>query len=315
MINKPFSYWTRESKKSVDGEPVFLFIPVSENEVKKLEDELEKASALYDKLESEIADIQSQMDSENPDEQSSLRTEILKKRAEQSKAKANKASLHTKIDNCNAIKMISFEIQRLKDRYLYTEALSIENFINGKENGKVITSPAKIMEDIYKFENFGVSMTPICFDALAKGIKDSYFELTPVNKEFIENDIPRSAVKMFASICYSHIQEKEKEQEALYQASIAKGKNFEKETYDSDQPNFYDVPVSDFKSWYADSAFCTQNITHMKEALKIHKYISCNAGRLDFTIIAKKGAKKGSAVKVMRFCKDKLENLAPQKDN
>lgn len=315
MTNKKFSYWTKQLKKYGEDEQAFLFTSLNEDEIKKLEEELNEANTNYEKLESEIMDIQAQLGDKDSDEQASLRAKILTKRAEQSKYKATMANHTTRISNCHTIKMVSFEIQRLKDQYLFTESLSIENFINGCENGKIITTPSKVHEDIYRFENFGVNMNPSCFDALAKEIKESYFSLKPIYVEFITNDVPTHAVETFARICYSHIQEKETEQEALYQAALAAGKEFEKDTYDSDLPGYYDVPVSDFKSWHTDSVFGNQNITHMKEALKIHKFICCNTGRLDFTIIAKKGNKKGSAVKVMRFDKALLQKINDKQGN
>lgn len=158
-----------------------------------------------------------------------------------------------------------FRVTRLKDVYSRKEALCIDIIRHGIEDGKLISKSTKILEDIYQLEDFGVYMTVPCFDELARVIREKYFELMAIDREYIENDLPEVIVKQFVELCVEHW----KEDDAVVINNTAS--------------NLLYVPVSIIKEWHNDSAYRRFSLTDIKEALAIYGYTKTNAGRNDYT--------------------------------
>lgn len=185
----------------------------------------------------------------------------------------------------NRIGSLLFIVTRLKDKYTRKEAIAISIQNNGADNGKVITSISNIAEDVYKLEQFGVYLTPPYADELAKIIMNNYYEMTVIEQEYIENDVPLEMITEFIKVCsqfdiLKYINEKDK--------------------------RYIDIPVSDFKSIHNDSVFRKYNLTDIKEALSIYGFAYTNAGRNDYT--------KAGTGKVVRLFTEKITELVGLKN-
>lgn len=182
---------------------------------------------------------------------------------------------------------IKYKITRLKDIYSMEEAIRIQVFNNDIEDGVVITSTSKIGEDIYKLEKYGISMSPLYFDELAKIIKDHYFDIEITKREYIDNEITEYAIKAFVKFCCHQMG-------ATLEDYLAKdGKH-------------YDVKTTDISAWYKESPFQRYLLHDIKEALIIYGYVGKpTKGRTDCTI---------GGQKVIRFYKDKLDEIKDEED-
>ncbi|MBQ3794858.1 MAG: hypothetical protein II842_01005 [Butyrivibrio sp.] len=177
-----------------------------------------------------------------------------------------------------------FRVTRLKDVYSRKEALRIDIIRNKVEDGSLVSASTRIADDIYRLEDYGVYMSVASFDELARFIRDKYFELNAIDREYIENDIPESIVRQFVELCAEHWKE---------DASAVIDNTASKLLY---------VPVSTIKEWHNDSAYRRFPLTDIKEALAIYGYTKTNAGRNDYT-----DRKHG---KVIAFWSDRFMEIA-----
>lgn len=254
-------YWEYEI---VEGKCNISFTTVEDLE-KKLADskELEKS---YGK---EVKENEKNMGSAKTAEEKTKYTEdylISKQKYIDNKKDISKYEEYEKISKRN--KGMSLTVERLKDMYSRKESVSVIINYNGKEDGKIISTISKIKEDVYRLEEYGVFLTAPYYDKLAIIIRDIYFDLTPQEKEYIENEVSKSVADTFYKICLEEINEYNK---------TAKDKI-------TMNGNEYYVPVKLFKEWYVNSSFKRYGITELKEALSIYGYARTNTGRNDLTV-------------------------------
>lgn len=166
-----------------------------------------------------------------------------------------------------------FEVRRLKDRYSRKEGLAIDIIREGIQDGKIVTAIGLLDKDIFKLEEFGVYLSPQHYGALSKIIRENYFALAALEKDFIGNDVPEQALKRFAQICYEQIME-----------GMQKGdKGIEKDSTEK----WYHVVPSMLETWYEESGFRTFKLASLKEALVIYGYAKANPGRNDLYVLNK----------------------------
>lgn len=187
----------------------------------------------------------------------------------------------------NRYHQIKYQITRLKDIYSREEVIHIQVLNDCIEDGVVITSTSKIGEDIYKLEKYGISMSPLYFDELAKIIKDRYFDIKITERDYIDNEIPQNVIKVFVEFCRQQMG-----------ATL--------EDYLAKDGEHYDVKTTDLSAWYKESPFQRYLLRDIKEALIIYGYVGKpTKGRTDCTI---------GGQKVIRFYKDKLDKIKYEED-
>lgn len=257
MLQK-YKYWSCEMHES----KAIIYLSVYDDLVKKLED----AEMEMQKAEESRKVAKSQLDVANLENIHSVKLkysidndEYIKKRAELSKLEEQQL-IYTRNNG------MKISVERLKDVYSRKENVIATLVINGINDGKVISTVGKIKEDIYKLEDFGVYLTAPYYDELAKMIANIYYDIKVREEKFIENDVPESAVKAFASMIYAEI-------------------NDSKEDFvNKKDSGYYDIPVKIFKGWYENSAFRRFTLTSLKEALILHGYARANKGRNEYTV-------------------------------
>lgn len=160
------------------------------------------------------------------------------------------------------LEKFSFEVVRLKDIYSFEEVLKIKAFYDGKEYGTRISKVSKLDTEIVALADIGINLSRVEYIELSNLIKKNYYNLEPQEREAIENNISDITVNAILAFYREYVQEKQIEP----------------------KDGFYNIRVEDFKDEFSKSSFRRYNITDIKEALKIRKYIKCNAGRNDLAI-------------------------------
>lgn len=257
---------------------------ISIKDVKDIESDIEKAQSLTDKA---LTDLQTA--EENYKQACKDKKNIQQRGLERTQAEKDYRLAKEKVDRLKLTQTViirnqtkSLKVERLKDIYTRKENLCITLLTNGIDDGKIVTTIGKLNNDIHGLDEYGVYLLPPYYDDLKKILMDKYYELTPIEKEFIDNSIPQNTVMKFASLCKRQILDNN--------IAVDNG--------------YYNVPVKDFKTWHTDSLFRRFSITELKEALILHGYCRSNSGRNDYT-----DSKMG---KTVSFYASKLEEL---KDN
>lgn len=230
-----------------------------------LESEIATAKKKLEEVEAERAEAKKNRDNAKEEELTNYRYQYYTKDSEyvQSKAGISKLEEHLKIKRRN--KGIEIEVHRLKDTYSRKESVCVILLCNSVEEARINSTPSMINEDIYKLEEYGVYLTSPYYDELANAIRDIYFDLEVTEREFIDNDIPKEAVKAIVKMCNEELK--------------TSG-----EYYIDKEEKYYNIPVKDFKKWYESSAFRRFSLTSIKEALIIHGYARGNKGRNEHTV-------------------------------
>lgn len=202
-------------------------------------------------------------------------------------AKENVKKVKMQETAINRNKNKELKIERAKDVYTRKESIYITVMSGGKEDGRVITTIANVDKDIHELELYGIYIGAVYYyDELKRLIKDLYYELSPINKEFIENNLPANLIEDFVLTC----------KEQIINCGI-KPTN-----------GYYDVEVQTFNEWYKESGFTRFKLTELKEGLIIYDYCRHNRGRNDFTV-SKKVDGQDKAFKVISFKAAKLKGL------
>ena len=230
-----------------------------------LESKIATAKEKLEEVEAERAEAKKNRDNAKEEELTNYRYQYYAKDKEyvQIKAEISKLEEHLKVKKRN--KGMEIGVQRLKDKYSRKESVSVILLCNSVEEARINSTPSMINEDIYKLEEYGVYLTPPYYDELANAIRDIYFDLEVTEREFIDNDIPKEAVKAIVKMC----------REELKSCG---------EYYIDKEEKYYNIPVKDFKQWYESSAFRRFSLTSIKEALIIHGYARGNKGRNEHTV-------------------------------
>lgn len=253
-----YRYWSCELRESKGIISLIVYKDIDEKlkraeaEIKKAEEKRKEAKEKLETADSEnihSAKLKYSMDND----------EYIKKRAELSKLEEQQL-VHTRNTGVEVC------VERLKDIYSRKENIIVTLIINDVSDGKVISTVGKIKEDIYKLEDFGIYLTAPYYDELAKMIANIYYDIKVREEKFIENDVPESAVKAFASMIYAEIKDSDE--------------NF----VNKKDSGYYDIPVKIFKGWYENSAFRRFTLTNLKEALILHGYARANKGRNEYTV-------------------------------
>lgn len=283
FTKEKYSYW----QCSVDNKKCTVSMIAMDSE--ELDRELNKAIENVQKFEKEKSDLQSQRkNAKDNEEVSKINRKILDVESQYRTVYANGKTLEDKIGYYKRYNSIVYEVMRLKDIYTREEAVRIQIINNGIVDGCIITSTNKIGEDIYKLEKYGISMSPLYFDELAKIIKNNYFDIEPTEREYIDNEISENAVQAFVEFCRQKM-----------------GKTLG--DYISKDGVYYDVKTTDITSWYKECPVRRFNLRDIKEALIIYGYVSKpTKGRTDCTI---------NGQKVLRFCKEIMDKIEYVEDD
>ena len=169
----------------------------------------------------------------------------------------------------------TIHVERLKDIYSRMESVSVKIFSNGVEDGKIVSTVSKIKEDIYKLGEYGLFLPAPYSDELAQIIIDIYFDLKPIERFFIENNVSETAIRAFYEMCISLVEEYFDSNEQ------SKDNEFKKIIL---KDGYYCVPVARFNKWYSESRFKRYSNTELREALIIHNYATANNGRNDYNV-------------------------------
>ena len=216
------------------------------------------------------------------DELSRINREILDIENQYRIAYAEGKGLEEKLSYYNRYHQITYQITRLKDIYSRQEAVRIDILNKGVEDGCIITSSSEIGEDIYKLEKYGIAMSPLYFDELAKIIKSNYFEIEPTERDYIDNEISQTTTEVFVDFCRQKM-----------------GRKIE--DYLSSDNDYYDVKTTDITSWYKECPLRRYSLRDIKEAMIIYGYVSKpTKGRTDCTIAGQK---------VIRFYRNIMDKL------
>ena len=182
---------------------------------------------------------------------------------------------------------IAYQIVRLKDVYSRQEAIYLQIMNDGEGDGVIISNTSKIAEDIYKVENYGISMQPSYLDELAKIICAHYFDMAVTERNYIDNEIPKGVIQKFAEFCRQKM-----------------GKDLQ--VYLSHDKPHYDVKTTDLNDWYKESPVRRYTFRDIKEALIIYEYVDKpTKGRTDCTI---------GGQKVIRFFTSVLDKISYEED-
>lgn len=192
-----------------------------------------------------------------------------------------------KLDCYRRYSRIIYQIIRLKDIYSREEAVLIQVINKDIEDGMIITSTSKIAEDIYKLEKYGIAMSPLYFDELAKIIKSNYFDIEITERDYIDNEIPQKVIQVFAESCREKM-----------------GSNLE--NYLAKDKVHYDVRTTDLSAWHKESPVRRYALKDIKEAMIIYGYVDKpTKGRTDCTI---------GGQKVIRFYRNIIDKIEYAED-
>lgn len=268
MLQK-YKFWSYDIPETFERK--MAIVTLKENE--GFEEELKKAMGEMEEAEANRNEMKKQLDDANGDNIHSIKLQYSTKSDKYIEKRAEVSRLEEQHLIQSRNRGMKVCVERLKDVYSRKENIIVTLIINNVSDGKVISTVGKIKEDIYKLEDFGVYLTAPYYDELAKLIANIYYDIDIQEREFIENDVPQSAVKAFARMICEEIEESE-------------------ESFINDK-GYYDIPVKIFKGWYDNSSFRRFTLTNLKEALIIHGYAKANKGRNEYTV-----AKVGKVVRL-----------------
>lgn len=281
FTNEKYAYWECE----VEGK--ICTVKMIEMDTEEAEKELEDIKKTVQDLNQKKNELKKKKEEQlkkncSEEETANIHRQSLEIESKYRTAYAKGKREEEKLLYFNRYSNITYEITRLKDIYSSEEAIHIQALNKGVANGIIVTSTSKIGEDIYKLEKYGISMTPLYFDELAKIIKDNYFDVECTDREYIDNEIPKKVIKIFVEMCRQKMGEDIKE-------------------YLAKDTIHYDVETKTLKEWYLESPMRRYSLTEIKEAMIIYGYTEKpNKGRTDCTIANKK---------VVRFHKNIMDNI------
>lgn len=271
-------------------------IKMIDMDIKGKEDELDKIVGSLIELSEEKEELKKRRDklrkkggdeAENNDEVSRIQRELLDKESQYRTGYAKGKREEEKLTYYKRYKEIKYQITRLKDTYSREEAVRIQILNNGIEDGMIITSTAKMAEDIYKLEKYGIAMSPLYFDELAKIIKNHYFIIGITERDYIDNEISKIAIRAFTEFCLGKM-------------------GSDLESYLAKDKVHYDVKTTDLSAWYRESPFRRYALREIKEAMIIYGYVDRpTKNRTDCTI---------DGQKVIRFHKSIIDEIGNAED-
>lgn len=270
MLQK-YKFWSYDIPETFERKMAIVTLKEKEG----FEEELKKAMGELEEAEANRNKMGKQLDEANGDNIHSIKLQYSTKSDKYIEKRAEVSRLEEQHLIQTRNRGMKVCVERLKDVYSRKENIIVTLTINDVSDGKVISTVGKIKEDIYKLEDFGVYLTAPYYDELAKMIANIYYDTAVQDREFIENDVPESAVRAFAKLIYAEIRDS-------------------KEDFVNKKDNeYYDIPVKTFKGWYENSAFRRFTLTSLKEALIIHGYAKANKGRNEYTV-----AKTGKVIRL-----------------
>ena len=159
-----YRYWSVELK----NENCVIDLRNNDNEDALIEETSEKLKI----LESEKAELKKKRDNATAEERASISVDYLAKESQcmETKSVLSKLEEHNKVHKRN--KDMHIKVQRQKDKYSRKESVRVVLLIGGIEDARINSTSAKIKDDIYKLEEYGVYLTPPYYDELAKIIRD-----------------------------------------------------------------------------------------------------------------------------------------------
>lgn len=283
FTKEKYNYW----ECTIDNK--ICIVKMIDMDTETLKNELNEIIESVQNLEKEKAELQKERKAANDnDEVSKINRKILDIESQYRNEYAKGKAIEDKLGYYSRYSHIVYEVMRLKDIYSREEAVRIQILNNDIEDGFIITSTNKIGEDIYKIEKYGISMSPLYCDELAKIIKHNYFDIKPTEREYIDNEVPEKVVQAFIEFCRQKM-----------------GKTMEK--YLSKNGLYYDVETKDITSWHKECPMRRYGLKDIKEAMVIYGYVSKpTKGRTDCTI---------NGQKVLRFYKNIMDNLEYVEDD
>ena len=169
----------------------------------------------------------------------------------------------------------TFQLTRYKDSNTYEESLKIDCFLDGQDNGSIITDIFNLENDPKEFKRYGVVLSAIDFRDIRKVVEDNYLKLehTPVS---LEND---SRLKDLLEMVKEYVQQSD----YLVQDSLAY------------------ILVNDFNEIAADCGYFKYEMRTLRSKLADNEYIHKQGTRYA-------GIKRlrGKPERVIIFCADKL---------
>ena len=168
-----------------------------------------------------------------------------------------------RIQGIDEVEKFSFDVIRRKDMNTGDEVVRISAFCNNKAYGTIVTRLSEL-NDIHKpLSDKGIVFpTLVVARDLSDIIRKNYYCFEPQESEYINNNISDKVVEGVFELFCKYIQEQEIQGTDKY----------------------YSISVDEFKKEFENSAFRHNDISDIKEALKLGKYIYCNTGRTDHAI-------------------------------
>lgn len=169
----------------------------------------------------------------------------------------------------------SFKLERYKDSNTFEESLKISSFVNGADNGFIVTSIQDLRKDIVQLKKYGVLLSTIEFHDLQQKIEDNYLTLKPVTMSLASDtrvdDLLAAAIEyvdgnadlITNDLCY--------------------------------------VPVNEFNSIAEDCGFYKYEIKALRGQLNSQGYIRTSGNRLAITVRI-----KDKPTRVIAFKRNKL---------
>lgn len=272
-----------------------------------IEDKIIQACNKMKELETEISDYKKRMKEADDDDIQPLRFKQSTCESEYRQIKAQISKYEDKLKIYRHNKDIRLRCERMKDKYSRKECLSVVIVTATGDDGKIVSSSTRISNDIYKLEEFGIYLTEPYYDELSKIIRDIYFDLSAIEQEFIDNDVPRNAVEAFVEMLNEELNVTEKIKNPNTPKSGEEIVRTNREKYKSKDDSYYDIPVKDFKQLYDNSNFKRFTLTSIKEALIIHGYAKANRGRNDYNV--------ANVGKVIRLYVSEMEKIGTGDNN
>lgn len=169
----------------------------------------------------------------------------------------------------------SFKLERYKDSNTFEESLKISSFVNGADNGFIVTSIQDLGKDIVQLKKYGVLLSTIEFHDLQQEIENNYLTLQSVvmnlNGDTRIEELIASAIEyvdgnadlITNDLCY--------------------------------------VPVNEFNSMAEECGFYKYEIKALRGQLKSQGYIHTSGNRLAVTVRI-----KDKPTRVIAFIREKL---------
>ena len=177
----------------------------------------------------------------------------------------------------------SFKLERYKDDSTHEESLKISSFLNGSDNGFIVTTIYNLEKDITQLMKYGVVLSAIEFKDLHKEIQKNYLKLKTVPIS-LDSD-PR------------------------FDELIDSIKEYAKGNKDLIGDGLFKIPVIEFNELSEDCGFYGYEIKALRGQLNSQDYIHTSGGR--FAIVARV---RNKTTRVIAFKLDKLGIKDPDSD-